>query len=40
MTMALNDNGTQEQAADDDGEGTRPGGEQSWHSAFNSGNNS
>jgi hypothetical protein len=28
MTMALNNNGTQELAVDDDGEGTRPGGEQ------------
>jgi len=40
MTMALNNDGTRELAVDDDGEGTRPGGKQRSHSAFNSGNNS
>ena len=30
MTMVLNDDGTQELVADNDGEGTRPGGEQRW----------
>jgi len=40
MMMALNNGGTQDLAADDKGEGTRPGGEQRQHSAFISGNNS
>jgi hypothetical protein len=40
MTMALNDNSIRELAADNDGEGTRPGGEQRRHSAFISGNHS
>jgi hypothetical protein len=40
MTMALIDDGTQELAADDDGEGTRPGGKQRRRLAFISGNNS
>jgi hypothetical protein len=40
MKMALNDKGTRELATDEDGEGTRPGGEQRRHSAFISGNNS
>ena len=34
MTMALNDDGTRELATDDDGQGTRPGGDQRRHSAF------
>ena len=38
--MVLNDDGMRELAADNDGEGTRPGGEQRWHLAFISGNNS
>ena len=40
ITMALNIDGTRQLAADDDGQGTRPGGEQRWHSALISGNNS
>jgi len=40
MMMVLNDDGTQELAADNDGEGTRLSGEQRWHLAFISGNNS
>jgi hypothetical protein len=40
MTMMLNDEGTGELAADDNGEGTRPGGNQRRHLAFISGNNS
>ena len=41
MTMALIDNGTRELAADGDGKGTRPGGEQRRHLALIiSGNNS
>ena len=40
MTMALNGDGTRELVADDDGEGTRPGGEQRRHLAIISGNNS
>ena len=32
--MAVDDDGMQELAADNDGQGTRPGGEQRWHSAF------
>jgi len=40
MTMALNNDGTRELAADDDGEGMTPGGKKRWHSAFISGNNS
>jgi len=31
---ALNDDGTRELATDDDGQGTRPGGDQRRHSAF------
>jgi len=34
MTMALNNDGTRELATDDDGQGTRPGGDQRRHSAF------
>jgi hypothetical protein len=34
MTMALNDDSTCELATDDDGQGTRPGGDQRRHSAF------
>jgi len=37
--MVLNKDGMRELAADDDGEGTRPGGKQRRHSAFFSGNN-
>ncbi len=40
MTMVLNGDGMLELVADNDGEGTRPGGEQRWHLAFISGNNS
>ncbi len=36
--MVLKDDCTQELAVDDDGEGTRPGGEQRRHSAFIRGN--
>jgi hypothetical protein len=39
MTMALNDDGTRELATDDDGQGTRPGGDQRRHSAFIACNN-
>ena len=37
MTMALNDNGTRELVAEDDGQGTRLGGEQRRHSTFDRG---
>jgi len=40
MMMVLNDDGMRELAANDDGEGMRPGGEQRQHLAFISGNNS
>jgi hypothetical protein len=40
MAVVLNDDGTQELAVDDDGEGTRPSGKQRRHPAFISGNNS
>jgi len=34
MSMALNDDGTGELVTDDDGQGTRPGGDQRRHSTF------
>ena len=38
MMMVLINNGMQELAADNDGEGTRPGGKQRRHMEFNIGN--